>query len=276
MIKFKTLDKMIFMVLITIISILIMMLAGNNKSYSAAPISNKVSAFIMKSDGIDVGIINHKQQGEEVISIVKKRYLSKIDEKDMKVVVVDNTITYEEVLCDEKDIYSVEALSNKIVDYNNTHEKNILSFTIVKENEITPVFKKLNNNLIALHSSLHTPTKGWLSSPFGVRDGIMHKGIDFAADLGTPIEAAIDGKVIFSGVANGYGKVIKISHNNNIETVYAHCSKIYVNNGDIVRKGQYIADVGSTGNSTGPHLHFELKLNGNPIDPLNYDNKKQY
>jgi murein DD-endopeptidase MepM/ murein hydrolase activator NlpD len=276
MIKVKKSGKEIFIILITISSILIMIMANSNKVYTTTTVNNKVSAFVMKSDGQNIGIVSDKQHGEEAINIVKERYLLKVKETDMKTVVINNNITYEEITCYKNEIFSINALSNKIIKYNNEHEKKIVSFTIVKESESIPVLKKMNNNLIALHSSLHTPTKGWLSSSFGVRNGVMHKGIDFAANSGTPIEAALDGKVIFSGIANGYGKVIKIIHNNGIETVYAHCSKLYVNNGEMVRKGEHIADVGSTGNSTGPHLHFELKLNGNAVDPLNYTNEKQY
>lgn len=271
--RLRTLGKEIFIISASIISILIMIIATNNNKHNTTEVNYKVSAFLMKSDGVKVGIVSAKEHGDEAIRIVKERYLSKVKENNIKQVVVNNKITYEDTLCDNKEIISAESLSNKIIEYNNTHEKNILSFTIVKESKTSPVF---NNNLIALHTSLHTPTKGWLSSAFGVRDGVMHKGIDFAADLGTPIEAALEGKVIFSGVLNGYGKVIKISHNNGMETVYAHCSKLYVDDGELVRKGQHIADVGSTGNSTGPHLHFELKISGNPIDPLSYNNKKQY
>jgi murein DD-endopeptidase MepM/ murein hydrolase activator NlpD len=275
MTKVKNLGKGILVILITISSILVMIMANSNKVYTTE-INNKLNAFLMKSDGIEVGIVMIKEHGEEAINMVKEKYISKSKEKDIKNVVINNTITYEDIICDKKDIYNVNALSNKIIQYNNEHEKNIVSFTIVKESESMPVLKSMNNDLIALHTSLHTPTKGWLSSSFGVRDGVMHKGIDFAANVGTPIESALGGKVIFSGVASGYGKVIKISHNNGIETVYAHCSKLYVNNGDVVTKGEHIADVGNTGDSTGPHLHFELKVSGNPIDPLNYNNNKQY
>jgi murein DD-endopeptidase MepM/ murein hydrolase activator NlpD len=270
--KLRTLGKEIFIISASIISILIMIIATNSK-YSTVESSYKVDAFIMKSDGVKVGIVSAKEHGDEAIRIVRERYLSKTKEKNIKLVMVNNKITYENILCDKKEIISADSLSNKIIEYNNTHEKNIMSFTIVKESEALPVF---NNKLIALHTSLHTPTKGWLSSAFGVRDGIMHKGIDFAANLGTPIEAALEGKITFSGVLSGYGKVIKISHNGGMETVYAHCSKLYANSGEVVRKGQHIADVGSTGNSTGPHLHFELKVNGNPVNPLNYNNEKQY
>ncbi|MPM99592.1 hypothetical protein SDC9_146784 [bioreactor metagenome] len=130
--------------------------------------------------------------------------------------------------------------------------------------------------MVTLNSALHTPTIGWLTSSFGVRDGVMHKGIDLAANLGTPVEAALDGKVSFSGILKGYGKVVKVNHGNGMETIYAHCNKLYVNSGEEVKRGDHIADVGSTGDSTGPHLHFEVKINGNPVDPLKYGNNKQY
>lgn len=108
----------------------------------------------------------------------------------------------------------------------------------------------------------------WVSSPFGMRDGKIHEGIDLAHDHGTPILAIADGTVTFSGNAEGYGKLIIISHENGYESYYAHCSTLYCSEGDHVRQGETIAEVGSTGKSTGPHLHFEIRKDGAPQDPL--------
>jgi murein DD-endopeptidase MepM/ murein hydrolase activator NlpD len=100
----------------------------------------------------------------------------------------------------------------------------------------------------------------------------MHEGLDIAANLGEPIYAALDGTVTYSGWASGYGNLIKLKHNDGIDTYYGHCSKLLVSEGQKVKKGEKIAEVGSTGNSTGPHLHFEIRINGVPKDPTKYLN----
>jgi murein DD-endopeptidase MepM/ murein hydrolase activator NlpD len=120
------------------------------------------------------------------------------------------------------------------------------------------------------------PTIGPVTSNFGWRIhpilGIerFHSGIDFGADYGTLIYASESGRVIYSDWYGGYGNAVIIDHGNGITTLYAHCSELYVRDGDSVVKGQPIATVGSTGFSTGPHLHFELRANGEPIDPAAY------
>nr|WP_302597702.1 peptidoglycan DD-metalloendopeptidase family protein [uncultured Cellulosilyticum sp.] len=112
---------------------------------------------------------------------------------------------------------------------------------------------------------------GTISSTYGSRWGSFHYGLDFAASAGTPIYAAASGKVIYSGYNNGgYGKLIIIDHGNGYQTYYAHCSSLYVNVGDYVSQGQNIAGVGTTGNSTGNHLHFEVRIDGTPVNPYGY------
>ena len=98
----------------------------------------------------------------------------------------------------------------------------------------------------------------------------MHTGVDFAAYSGTKIYSWKSGKVTFAGWSGGYGNFIEVSHDDGTISRYAHCSKLNVSLGQIVKKGQTIGYVGSTGNSTGPHLHFEIKVNGNFVNPLSY------
>ena len=114
------------------------------------------------------------------------------------------------------------------------------------------------------------PTLGVLTSNFGTRWGRLHSGIDIGADEGEAICAAKSGRVIFSGTADGYGNYIKIDHGGGLETAYGHCSVLAANVGDEVERGQTIAYVGSTGNSTGPHLHFEVKIDDAFKNPLDY------
>ncbi|MDR2088732.1 MAG: M23 family metallopeptidase [Clostridiales Family XIII bacterium] len=118
--------------------------------------------------------------------------------------------------------------------------------------------------------SFQYPTRGRLTSRFGTRWGRMHNGIDLAASSGTQIRAADGGKVTFAGWAGSLGYLVKIDHGSNRETWYGHCSKLFVSAGDRVYQGQHIANVGSTGNSTGAHLHFEVHINGVAKNPLNY------
>jgi len=118
--------------------------------------------------------------------------------------------------------------------------------------------------------SIVRPVSGVLTSRFGSRWGSTHTGIDVGAPTGTSIKAAAGGTVIFSGWKGTLGKLIVISHGNGIQTYYAHCSSLLVSSGQAVSAGQLIAKVGSTGRSTGPHLHFEIRVNGTAINPLNY------
>lgn len=116
------------------------------------------------------------------------------------------------------------------------------------------------------------PSAGVLTSPFGPRWGRMHKGIDISAQTGTPIYAADGGKVIYADWMSGYGYLVQIEHKEGYTTYYAHCQALHVMEGEYVTQGQHIADMGSTGNSTGTHLHFEIRINNEPVDPLGYVN----
>ena len=122
----------------------------------------------------------------------------------------------------------------------------------------------------------HPCPSGYISSGFGYRTqpiagaSTNHKGIDFAAATGTPIYAAAAGTVISAGYAGNAGNLLVISHGNGLLTYYMHCNAIYVSAGQKVSKGQNVAAVGTTGNSTGPHLHFQVMLNGTPVNPANY------
>lgn len=121
--------------------------------------------------------------------------------------------------------------------------------------------------------TLIKPVSGTISSRFGVGSSIRrssHTGLDIATSTGTPIKAAAAGTVTFSGWKGSYGNMIVISHGSNVQTYYAHCSKLNVSAGTTVSQGQVIAAVGSTGNSTGPHLHLEVRVNGIAYNPQNY------
>jgi len=121
------------------------------------------------------------------------------------------------------------------------------------------------------------PTVGWLSSQFTssrfhpiLHENRPHKGIDVTAPVGTPIVAPAAGRVRFAGSDKGFGLSVEIDHGNGIVTRFAHCSRLGVRVGQLVTRGQLIAAVGSTGLSTAPHLHYEVLVNGQPVDPLKY------
>jgi len=118
---------------------------------------------------------------------------------------------------------------------------------------------------------LKYPVSGYrLTSKFGSRSGRMHYGIDMACKSGTRIGAADGGTVTFAGYQSSFGYLVIINHGANMETYYAHCSALFVKKGEKVHQGQHIANVGSTGRSSGPHLHFEVHVNGTARNPLNY------
>lgn len=118
--------------------------------------------------------------------------------------------------------------------------------------------------------------KGWMSSRYGQRTDpftgrlAWHGGVDFAGKMGTEIKAVASGVVTWSDNRYGYGKLVEINHGNGYKTRYAHCADLKVNVGDVVRKGDVVALMGSTGRSTGPHVHFEIYKNGRSVDPAAY------
>lgn len=145
-----------------------------------------------------------------------------------------------------------------------------LSGNIYDVDSVTAV----NSNKTAWNvNSFLWPVSGVVSSHYGYRvhpisgEYSMHNGLDIAADKGSDIFAAYDGVVTSAGYSNSYGYYVIISHNETIKTLYAHCSKLLVSEGDTVKKGVKIATVGSTGRSTGPHLHFEVRVGTYRIDP---------
>jgi lipoprotein NlpD len=111
---------------------------------------------------------------------------------------------------------------------------------------------------------------GELTSGFGMRHGTMHDGVDIAAPVGTPVHAADSGVVAFVGTLNGYGNTVIIRHSDNYVTVYGHNSRVLVREGTVVARGQNIAEVGTSGRTTGPNLHFEVRYDNRAYNPLSY------
>ena len=154
-----------------------------------------------------------------------------------------------------------------------------------KEKEAAAAAAKKNNNsgsaggaVVSGNGMFTHPCPGYsrISSTFGYRNAPLagastnHKGVDFAASTGTPIYAAAAGTVTSAGYSGKAGNLIIINHGNGLLTYYMHCNTIFVSAGQKVSKGQNIGQVGTTGNSTGPHLHFQVMNNGTPVNPMNY------
>lgn len=159
--------------------------------------------------------------------------------------------------------------------YNTTVDELIEANGIVDHTDI-PVGTRLRipGTVVSGSSGLAWPLRGKISSPYGPRWGRMHEGIDIPAPRGTAFRAAANGLVIGSAYNlkgySGYGNVIIIDHGRGIRTLYAHNNKNKVRSGSCIRSGEVIGEVGATGNATGSHLHFEVRKNGQPVNPLNY------
>ncbi len=158
----------------------------------------------------------------------------------------------------------------------NTGDINVAETTIsnevevlIEEKEAREAIAKVNGiNLSVL------PVSGSISSRYNdvssIRGYAPHTGVDIVSATGTDIKVVAKGTVLYAGWHHSYGNIVKIDHGNGVQTWYAHCSRLYVSQGQTVKAGDVIAAVGSTGNSTGPHLHFEIRINGNPVNPQIY------
>jgi murein DD-endopeptidase MepM/ murein hydrolase activator NlpD len=152
--------------------------------------------------------------------------------------------------------------------------KKILDFELQDVKKVKEIIEKRNEEIKRIPSI--SPTVGIIVSNFGYRNDPftgeykIHEGIDISAPLGTPVYASADGIVIFAGYKEGYGLEVEISHQNGIITRYAHLSRILVSPGQKIKRGEIIGKVGSTGRSTGSHLHYEVIVNGRAVNPLNY------
>ena len=160
----------------------------------------------------------------------------------------------------------VEPPKKVVVAKNNSYSKYEATGSVNTASKTSTAKANIGINLIR-------PVSGIITSRFGAGSSIRrssHTGLDIATSTGTPIVAAASGTVTFSGWKGSYGNMIVITHPNGIQTYYGHCRKLYVSAGAKVSQGQTIAAVGSTGNSTGPHLHLEVRVNGVAYNPQNY------
>ncbi len=214
--------------------------------------------------------VSNFAEAEEIVNQLKQKSSSNIE-----------TITisekYETAL---EDMTTVEeavgqlyvAPKNVLVASTNTKDSKT-NTTTKKSTGTANVSSNTSSGKVNLGVSLVRPVSGVISARFAENSSIRrssHTGLDIAASTGTPIVAAASGKVTFSGWKGSYGNMMVITHSNGVQTYYAHCSKLYFDAGASVSQGQVIGTVGSTGNSTGPHLHLEVRVNGVAYNPQNY------
>ena len=223
-----------------------------------------------------------KEEDESKILVALQRQLE-ITYKYYEIALNNETIecvndleTAEQIVEDIKEKSNEEI--NLIINEKTTKdidEMNTNTLEIAKEN----IIKKLNIDTTEEISNINgikiatLPITGTISSRYGVSSSIRsskHTGLDIAAPKGTPIKVIADGKVTFAAQSGSYGYLVKVDHENGVETWYAHTSKMYVTVGEEVKAGDVIAAVGSTGNSTGPHLHLEVRINGEHVNPQKY------
>lgn len=264
-------------------------------------LQKKISEYIQNGDSGNVAFVEIDTLPEYSICLLKKDLTANDDEIFQKVIssgipyykyyaIMDNNeekyyvSSYEEA---ENIVQSLKDKNSKNKDsitYAPKYETELKEFTDVETTvaslyvEVPKVKKntKVNTSYsldfsnTSLGIALIRPVSGTITSRFGARSRGTHTGLDIATSSGTPIQAAAAGTVIYSGYKGSYGNLVVIAHNDTVQTYYAHCSKLYVNAGDTVNQGDVIAAVGSTGNSTGPHLHLEIRVNGVAKNPQNY------
>ena len=190
------------------------------------------------------------EEAEQIVNSIKDEFDGDDLELDLQIH-EEYATNYEDVDTQELEIASntVEAAAQEIKD----------------QNEALAIINDVKLSVL--------PVSGKITSRYGDSSRLRkstHTGLDIACSTGTDIKVVSSGTVTFAGYSGSYGNLVKVDHGNGVETWYGHCSKIYSKVGDIVEAGDVIAAVGSTGNSTGPHLHLEIRINGNTVNPQNY------
>ncbi len=203
-------------------------------------------------------------KAETVISKLKKKkstnasdltIVEKYETKLPKLISTSKAVTN---LYKEKKVVKTQTTGNSFIKYASTGSSKFSTSRAISS-------KKVN-----LGISISRPVSGVLTSRYGYRWGRTHTGIDIGVPMGTPVKAAAAGKVTFAGWKGSLGNLVVISHGNGVQTYYGHNSRLTVKAGQTISAGQVIAKAGSTGRSTGSHVHFEIRVNGSSLNPLNY------
>lgn len=201
-----------------------------------------------------IELVNTIEEAEDLVNYIKEK-----DEESK----LDLSIK-------EKYTQNVEEVKTTEIEIAKTEIQEKVDESIRKQEEKEIVNSKPTINGVKIATK---PVSGTITSRYGVSSSIRkstHTGLDIAAPSGTPIKVVADGTITFASYSGSYGNLVKVNHGNDVETWYAHTSKIYVKVGQKVNSGETIATVGSTGNSTGPHLHLEIRINGEHMNPQKY------
>ena len=212
--------------------------------------------YAVTIDGKGKAILANLDEAEKIVDEITSKYE---DDIDLKIGITD-------IITTSKSGENTVKVAKKTIN------KAIETAVEEKKKKEAEERKKQSSTVNGIYLQV-TPVSGIITSRFGNRESIRtsgHTGLDIAAPYGTPIKASASGTVTFAGYSGGYGNVVKMSHGNGIETYYGHCSKLYVSTGEKIEAGEVIGAVGSTGNSTGNHLHFEVRINGSVVNPQNY------
>lgn len=243
--------------------------------------------YAITLNGQNRGYVNTQEEADKVVDEIKEQYSNDL-ELDIAVVVnyIDNidSINSTEVVVaktnlqtnldeqirikQEEEVKAKAEEEQKNIQMASTTKASSTSTVTARGSKSVTTERKASGKIIAVR-----PVSGKITSRFGnvskIRSG-AHTGLDIATSAGTAISSCNSGTVKFAGRKGSYGNLVIVSHGNGVETWYAHCSKLYVSAGKSVSAGQKIAAVGSTGNSTGPHLHLEIRINGTPVNPEKY------
>ncbi len=264
-------------------------------------LQNKIDEYVSSGDNGKIAFVEVDALPEYEMRLIKKGLEANDDEIFTKVVsagvpyykyyaILENSQekyyveTYEEAESIVQSLKNKNSQNKDDVSYVLKYEPELKEFTgvettvagLYKEKKAVTKTQKFNTmksmdySNTALGISLIRPVTGTITSRFGRRSGGQHTGLDIANSTGTPIKAVASGTVIYSGYKGSYGRMVVIAHNASVQTYYAHCSRLYVSVGQTVNQGDIIASVGSTGNSTGPHLHLEIRVDGVAKNPQNY------
>lgn len=228
-----------------------------------ADVTYKLYAITL--NGEDQAYVNTLEEATKQVNELTEKYKEEIEaEFGVREVYTDNMFEYKDMK-----YATISKLDSNLVSKQQEIEAQKKAEEEAKKAEEAKNSSTVNGVVFSV-----APTSGRISSRYGANESIRdhtHKGLDIAASNGTPIYAAADGVVTYAQYNNGgYGYLVKISHGNGVETYYAHCSKLLVSKGQTVKAGDHIAAVGSTGYSTGNHLHFEIRLNGSQVNPQKY------